>query len=156
MRNVLIINSFLFLCLILKTCKYDINQHSKVSDKEVNILCLDSIMYNNDLMYLVTDIEQKNKSYKLKHKNIEYLIPYYYIVGKDTIDLSDIRLKRHQKYIDIIILQGNNGFYIYRLKEDDAITLWQILTEQDTILINESINQIKERTKEKIINFVNK
>ena len=103
---------------------------------------------------------QNAQRVKIYYTDSLYLFPYHFIVDKDTIDVSDMRIDRVDKNkLKISIYQGNRGHYQYDfiLKERPFLAKIFILDQEeklDSILINHFL-PINDKEQHKIDSFIN-
>lgn len=156
-----IVSFSLLFCFVMLSCKdkkdtYNKSKNQEIKENKENVIItelLDSITLNNEKFYLLLEYSDEKK-YKLRHQNTDYHIPYFFKVGRDTVDLSSIKLDTHKNNLVVHIFQGNSGIYTYELTID-AKLVYIIKNEKDSLYINNSLNLLQKETKEKITKFIN-
>ena len=118
----------------------------------------DSITLDSRKIVLIKDDKGNNSIY---YADSLYLFPYHFIVDKDTIDVSDMKIDRvvDKNGLEISVYQGNSGHYQYDfiLKERLYLTKVFILDKEeklDTILIDRFL-PISDREQRRIDSFIN-
>lgn len=129
-----------------------------VNEKEPIMFYYDSITLDSRKIALIKDDKGNNNIY---YADSLYLFPYHFIVDKDTIDVSDMKIGSvvGKNGLEISVYQGNSGHYQYDfiLKERLYLTKIFILDEEeklDSILIDRFL-PISDREQRKIDSFIN-
>ena len=90
-----------------------------------------------------------------------YPIPYYFIVGKDTIAITDMNFEKEANTLKLHIFQGNAGHYQYdfSLAKKPFLKSVYVIEENnkkaDSLLINRTL-PIEPKLQQKINVFINK
>ena len=129
-----------------------------VNEKGPIMFYYDSITLDNRKIALIKDDKGNNSIY---YADSLYLFPYHFIVDKDTIDVSDMKIDRvvGENGLEVSVYQGNSGHYQYDfiLKERLYLTKIFILDKEeklDSILIDRFL-PINDREQRKIDSFIN-
>ena len=144
MRYRIIVFLFLFFACVQK-------QQSKQAPQE-------SVLFEEDNIKCYQD--EKGK-YQLQYLGQSYPIPYYFIVGKDTIAITDMNFEKEANTLKLHIFQGNAGHYQYdfSLAEKPFLKSVYVIEENnkkaDSLLINRTL-PIEPELQQKINVFINK
>ena len=129
-----------------------------VNEKEPIMFYYDSITLDSRKIALIKEDKGNNSIY---YADSLYLFPYHFIVDKDTIDVSDMKIDRvvGKNGLKISVYQGNRGHYQYDfiLKERLYLAKIFILDKEeklDSILIDRFL-PINDREQRKIDSFIN-
>jgi len=145
MRYLIIVSLFLFFACVQKQQSKQTPQESVLFEEEDNIKCYQ---------------DEKGK-YQLQYLGKSYPIPYYFIVGKDTIAITDMNFEKEANTLKLHIFQGNAGHYQYdfSLAKKPFLKSVYVIEENnkkaDSLLINRTL-PIEPKLQQKINVFINK
>lgn len=129
-----------------------------VNEKGSIMFYYDSITLDSCKIALIKDNKGNNSIY---YADSLYLFPYHFIVDKDTIDVSDMKIDSvvGKSGLEVSVYQGNSGHYQYDfiLKERLYLAKIFILDKEeklDSILIDRFL-PINDREQRKIDSFIN-
>ena len=145
MRYLIIVSLFLFFACVQKQQSKQTPQESVLFEEEDNIKCY----------------QDEKGIYKLQYLGQSYPSPYYFIVGKDTIAITDMNFEKEANTLKLHIYQGNAGHYQYdfSLAEKPFLKSVYVIEENnkkaDSLLINRTL-PIEPELQQKINVFINK
>ena len=158
-KGITIKNKFLILVLCgLAFFVYVIETFDSAYEKGSIMFYYDSITLDSRKIALIKDDKGNNSIY---YADSLYLFPYHFIVDKDTIDVSDMKIDRvvGENGLEVSVYQGNSGHYQYDfiLKERLYLAKIFILDKEeklDSILIDRFL-PISDREQRRIDSFIN-
>lgn len=135
-----------------------IGENKTIVNEKGSIMFYDSITLDSRKIALIKDDKGNNSIY---YADSLYLFPYHFIVDKDTVDVSDMKIGSvvGKNGLKISVYQGNSGHYQYDfiLKESLYLAKIFILDKEeklDSILIDRFL-PISDREQRKIDSFIN-
>ena len=129
-----------------------------VNEKGSIMFYYDSITLDSCKIALIKDNKGNNSIY---YADSLYLFPYHFIVDKDTIDVSDMKIDSvvGKSGLEVSVYQGNSGHYQYDFILKERLYLAKIFIPDkeeklDSILIDRFL-PINDREQRKIDSFIN-